>query len=286
MTDSQLGSAYLRLGGTSFLDFVREVAPDLLLARLGGPDPAGASPGAAAAPSSSVAASPHATTILALTAPGAVVMAGDRRATSGTHIAHREIEKVFGADATCAVGIAGVAGIGLELVRLFQLELEHYEKIEGVQLSLEGKANRLSHLVRANLGLAAQGLAAIPLLGGYDTATGQGRLYSYDAVGGRYAERHHYAIGSGGLFARGTLKNRWRADLSIPDAVALAVAGIMDAADDDAGTGGVDLERGIFPVVAIVDETGFRRVPDADLRAVAERIIATRISPDRAEGAR
>lgn len=285
MTEASFPEPYLRLGGTSFLDFVREVQPELMLAPFAAHLGSAAGSGAGSGTPSS-ALSPHATTIVALTAPGAVVMAGDRRATAGTHIAHREIEKVFPADTTSAVGIAGVAGIGLELIRLFQLELEHYEKIEGVPLSLEGKANRLAHLVRSNLGLAAQGLAALPLLGGYDTATGEGRLFSYDAVGGRYAERHHYAIGSGSVFARGTLKNHWRGDLSTPDAVALAVQAIMEAADDDAGTGGVDLERGIYPVVAVVDATGFRRVPDADLRAVAERIVATRISPDRAEGSR
>lgn len=288
MTDSHLGAAHLRLGGTSFVDFVREVAPDLLLARLGA---SGAGSGTSPSPSGrhevgGADLGPHATTIVALTAPGAVVMAGDRRATSGTHIAHREIEKVFPADTTSAIGVAGAAGIGLELIRLFQLELEHYEKIEGVPLSLEGKANRLAHLVRGNLSLAFQGLAALPLLGGYDTATGQGRLFSYDAAGGRYAERHHYAIGSGAVFARGTLKNRWRGDLSIPDAVTLAVTAIMEAADDDAGTGGIDLERGIFPVVAVVDDSGFRRVPDGELRAVAEQVIAARVSPDRAEGTR
>ncbi|ROR93420.1 proteasome endopeptidase complex beta subunit [Salana multivorans] len=265
MNDAHLTEAYLRLGGTSFLDFASEVAPEVL-------------PSSSQAPAGVTS---HATTIVALTCPGAVVMAGDRRATSGTRIAHREIEKVFPADTTSAIGIAGAAGVGLELVRLFQLELEHYEKIEGVQLSLEGKANRLARLVRGNLSLAFQGLVALPLLGGHDAPTGTARLYSYDAVGGRYAERDHHAIGSGAVFAGGTLKNHWRADLTQDEAVALALAAILDAADDDAATGGVDLVRGIYPVVAVVDARGFRRVPDAELRGHVERIVATRAEAQR-----
>ncbi|WP_313556835.1 proteasome subunit beta [Miniimonas arenae] len=256
-----LGPAYLDVSGTSFLDFARVVAPDVVSARLD----------VAPAPEQT-----HATTIVALSYAGGVVMAGDRRATAGSMIAHREIEKVFPADRSCVIGIAGTAGIGLELVRLFQLELEHYEKIVGTPLSLEGKANRLAHLVRANLELAARGLLALPLLAGFDAVAAAARLYSYDAVGGRYAERNHHAIGSGAIFARGTLKNLWHTHLTESEGVEIAVASLLDAADDDSATGGVDLVRGIFPVVAVVDEGGYRRIGDLELAGHVERILALR----------
>ncbi len=285
----RLPDAYLSAGRSSFVDFLGEVAPELLAARQ---DRGG----------DAELEQAHATTVVALTYPGGVVMAGDRRATSGTYIAHREIEKVFPADGASAIGIAGAAGIGLDLVRLYQLELEHYEKLEGTPLSLEGKANRLARLVRANLPLATQGLVAVPLFCGFEAApravvgepvptpepgapaatsavaavTGQARLYSYDVVGGRYEERHHHSIGSGSMFARGSLKNLWHAALSGSEAVEVAVAALLDAADDDSATGGVDVVRGIFPVVARVDAAGYQRVPETELADHVDRILALR----------
>lgn len=258
----RLPQAYLAAGRSSFVDFVGEVAPELLAARQNG--------------GGDELEQAHATTIVALTYPGGVVMSGDRRATSGTYIAHREIEKVFEADTSSAIGIAGAAGIGLDLVRLFQLELEHYEKLEGTPLSLEGKANRLARLVRANLPLASRGLVAVPLFCGFDDALGQARLYSYDVVGGRYEERHFHSIGSGSMFARGSLKNLWHGALTPDEAVEVAVAALLDAADDDSATGGVDLVRGIFPVVARIDAGGYRRVPESELVEHVSRILALR----------
>ncbi len=219
---------------------------------------------------------PHATTIVALATAGGVVMAGDRRATAGSMIAHRAMEKVFPADTTTAVGIAGTAGLALEMVRLYQVELEHYEKIEGSTLSLEGKANRLATMVRGNLGSALQGLAAVPLLAGYDERAGVGRIYSYDVTGGRYLEDGHHAIGSGSVFARGSLKKRWRAGLGDAEAVEVAIEALVDAADDDSATGGPDTLRRLWPVVAVVDAGGYRRVGDADLSAATEAVTARR----------
>lgn len=258
----RLEGEYLRLGGTSFWDFARAVAPEVVTLAAGAP---GTAPEQA-----------HATTIVALAYGQGVVMAGDRRATAGGYIAHREMEKVFGADEESVIGIAGAAGIGLALVRLFQLELEHYEKIEGTRLSLEGKANRLAHLVRANLELAAAGLVALPLFAGYDAQQAQAKLYSYDAVGGRYAERDYHAIGSGAVFARSAVKNLLRPGATQHDAVRIAVAAIMDAADHDSGTGGVDLERGIFPVVSVVDAAGYRRVAESEVAQHVDAALALR----------
>jgi proteasome beta subunit len=208
-------------------------------------------------------------------------MAGDRRATMGNIIAQRDIEKVFPADEWSCVGIAGTAGIAVEMVRLFQVELEHYEKIEGVTLSLEGKANRLSLMLRGNLGLAMQGLAVVPLFAGYDLEDGTGRIFSYDVTGGRYEEHRHYGVGSGSLFARGSLKKMWREDLSTEDAISVAMEALYDAADDDSATGGPDLTRGIFPVVAHVDAEGYRRVPDDELDPLVRAIVLRRTTtPD------
>src|SRR3712207_5044862 len=174
------------------------------------------------------------------------------RSTMGPTIANREIEKVFPADEFSAVGIAGSAGLALELVRLFQLELEHYEKIEGALLSLDGKANRLATMIRGNLGLAMQGLAVVPVFAGYDLDRGVGRIFSYDVTGGRYEEHEHHSVGSGSVFARGALKKLWRPGLDTGGAIRVAVEALFDAADDDSATGGPDTVRRIWPVVATV----------------------------------
>lgn len=224
---------------------------------------------------------PHATTIVALATSDGIVMAGDRRATMGNIIAQRDIEKVFPADEHSVVGIAGAAGVAVELVRLFQVELEHYEKIEGVPLSLDGKANRLATLLRGNLGMAMQGLAVVPLFAGYDLARGRGRIFSYDVTGGRYEERDHHAVGSGSMFARGSLKKLYRPGLSAEEAVMAAVEALYDAADDDSATGGPDLTRRIFPVIAVADADGVRMLEDAEVGAIVERVVAARLDyPD------
>ncbi|MGL4173289.1 MAG: proteasome subunit beta [Actinomycetota bacterium] len=262
-TAGRLPTPFLTSGSSSFTDFVRGYRPDLLLG--GRTLPAGAAPEV-----------PHGTTIVAAEFTGGVVMGGDRRATMGSMIANREIEKVFGTDDYSCVGIAGSAGVALELVRLFQVELEHYEKIEGALLSLEGKANRLSAMIRGNLGLAMQGLAVVPLFAGYDTDERAGRIYSYDVTGGCYAERQHHGVGSGSLFARGALKKLWRPGLDSTGAVRVAIEALYDAADDDSATGGPDFARQIWPVISIVDADGYRRVEQDVLTEVIGQVAADR----------
>jgi proteasome beta subunit len=213
----------------------------------------------------------HATTIAALRYNGGVVMAGDRRATEGATIAHRSIEKVFPADRYSAVAIAGAAGPAIEMVRLFQTQLEHYEKVEGAALSLEGKANQLSQMVRSHLPMAMQGLAVVPLFAGWDTRRLTGRIFTYDVTGGRYEEANFHATGSGGRDAKTTIKLGFREGLSRDDAVELAVRALYEASDEDAATGGPDPLRGIYPIVAIVDAQGFARVEDQE---VADRFAA------------
>jgi proteasome beta subunit len=208
-------------------------------------------------------------------------MAGDRRATMGNIIAQRDIEKVFPADEYSCVGIAGTAGLAVEMVRLFQTELEHYEKIEGTTLSMDGKANRLAALIRSNLGMAMQGLAVVPLFAGYDLTASQGRIFSYDVTGGRYEETAFHSVGSGSLFARGSLKKIYREDLSAEDCTTATIQALYDAADDDSATGGPDLTRRIFPVVGVITVEGYRRMPDEDVAAIADRVITARMQrPD------
>jgi proteasome beta subunit len=199
----------------------------------------------------------------------------------GNVIAQRDIEKVFPADEFSAVGIAGTAGLAVEMVRLFQLELEHYEKIEGATLSLEGKANRLSTMIRGNLGMALQGLAVVPLFAGYDTEREKGRIFSYDVTGGRSEEANFAATGSGSVFARGALKKLYRKDLSERQTVTAVVQALYDAADDDSATGGPDLTRRIFPIVSVITEEGFRRLPDAEVSEIARSVLDGRLErPD------
>lgn len=264
MSPSHHGSLPMGAGGSSFFDVLVAHAPELLSTRMEG---AGAMPVQA----------PHGTTIIALRGPFGVVMAGDRRATMGNVISQKDIEKVFPADELSVVGIAGVAGLAIELVRLFQVELEHYEKIEGVPLSLDGKANRLATLLRSNLGMAMQGLAVVPLFAGFDVDRERGRIYSYDVTGGRYEEHDFHAVGSGSFFARGSLKKLYRPDLTMDAAVDVALEGLYDAADDDSATGGPDLARRIFPVVAAVDAAGVRMLREDELERRVSALVARRM---------
>jgi proteasome beta subunit len=251
--EGRLPSSFLTPGSSSFTDFLSRHADHLL-------------PGNRPLPSAGAMPElPHATTIVSVTFDGGVVLAGDRRATAGNMIAHRAIEKVFPVDDYAGVGIAGTAGLAIELVRLFQVELEHYEKIEGTLLSLDGKANRLSTMLRGNLGMAMQGLVVVPLLAGYDVERRLGRIFSYDPTGGRYEEHQHHSIGSGSIFARGSMKKRWRPGLDATGAVEVAVEALHDAADDDSATGGADTVRGIYPVVAVMNADGYRRLPDDEV---------------------
>ena len=258
-----LPAAFLQSGSSSFAEFLASHDPSLLPA--GRPLPTGTSVDAV-----------HGTTIVALTFAGGVLMAGDRRATMGNIIAQKDIEKVFPADEWSCVGIAGTAGLAVEMVKLFQVELEHYEKIEGASLSVDGKANRLATLIRGNLGMAMQGLAVVPMFAGYDTETSGGRIFSYDVTGGRYEEHRHHSVGSGSMFARGALKKLWRDDITATEAISVAVESLYDAADDDSATGGPDLARGILPVVAVVDSDGYRRVPESELDPIVRAVVAAR----------
>ncbi|MFC5729932.1 MULTISPECIES: proteasome subunit beta [Nocardioides] len=269
MNDARIPGAFLRPGTSSFSDFIAENAPDLLPARRS--LPAG----------SAAELAPHGTTIVAATFPGGLVMAGDRRATMGNVIAQRDIEKVFPADEYSVVGIAGTAGLAVEMVRLFQVELEHYEKIEGSILSLDGKANRLSALIRANLGMAMQGLAVVPMFAGYDLERGIGRIFGYDVTGGRHEEAAFFTVGSGSLFARGALKKLYREDLSQDDAVRVCLQALYDAADDDSATGGPDLTRRIFPVVWVVTDDGAVRLDELRIGELANQVVGARmLRPD------
>jgi len=220
----------------------------------------------------------HGTTCVAVRYVDGVVMAGDRRATSGNLISHRSIEKVFAADRHSAVAIAGAAGPAIEMVRLFQLQLEHYEKVEGTVLSLEGKANQLGQMLRSNLPAAMSGLAVVPIFAGYDLARGGGRLFEYDITGGRYEESDYAATGSGSLHAETVIKVGYRRDMSADDAVGLLSQALFQAADADSATGGADTLRGIYPIIATISEAGFERVDDSVVEAhfndVAERFAA------------
>jgi proteasome beta subunit len=219
---------------------------------------------------------PHGTTVLGFKFEGGVVFAGDRRATEGYSISDDRIEKVFAGDDYSAIAIAGAAGQALEIVKMFQLELEHYEKITGDRLSLEGKANRLAQMIRANFPLALQGLVVVPLFGGYDERRQQGRIFYYDATGGRWEEEDYHAIGSGGRAAKSSLKKRWRAGLGREEAMRVAVEALMDAAEEDVATGGPDPTRGIFPTALVVTSEGVSPVPEDEVRTAYGSVVRER----------
>jgi proteasome beta subunit len=268
-------AAFMAARIPSFTDFLSSYNPSLLpLPNLG---PLGGS-GAAAEVIKNL---PHATTIVAVACQGGVVMAGDRRATAGNMISKRDVEKVFRADEYSAIAIAGTLTLALELVRLFGVELEHYEKMEGRSLSLHGKANRLSKMIRDNLMAAMQGLAVIPLFVGYDEETRAGRIFSYDVAGGPYEEHRFHSIGSGSVFAKSALKKYYSDGMSTADAALACVQALYDAADEDSATGGPDLTRQIFPVIVTVTEDGFDGLSESESAQYARQVTDGRMTlPD------
>ena len=259
-------AAFFDYATSSFSEVLRRSAPHLLPppSTWTGQDPQGPPP------------VPHGTTVLAVRYRDGVVMAGDRQASEGYQVAHRRIEKIFKADDLSAVGIAGAAGPAMEMARLFQTELEHYEKVEGENLSLEGKANRLGQMIRVNLPMAMQGLVVVPIFAGFDEKAGLGRLFKYDVTGGRYEETDYFAQGSGGKDARDSLKKRFKRDMGKDEAVRVTVEALLDAADEDLGTGGPDLMRGIFPTVKTITRSGISDLPDEDIRRHCEAILSDR----------
>lgn len=264
MTAEHWKAVFADYSTSSFLELLRAASPALL-------------PGLAAdATPGSPPAVPHGTTVLALRYRDGVLMAGDRQATEGSQVAHRRIEKIYKADDLSGIGIAGVAGPSIEMARLFQTELEHYEKVEGEGLSLEGKANRLAQMIRMNLPAALQGLVVIPIFAGFDERAGVGRIFKYDITGGRYEETDYYAQGSGGKDARDTLKKRYRRDMSREEALRVALEAMIDAAEEDIGTGGPDLVRGIYPSVKTITRSGFGEAPDDEVRKACEAILTER----------
>jgi proteasome beta subunit len=260
------------LGSSSFAGFLSSYAPQLL---------PGGSLRDFPVVNGTARALPHGTTIIAAVCDEGVVLASDRRATAGNLISKRDVDKVFRCDEFSAMGIAGVLALGLEFARLFQVELEHYEKMEGRSLSLQGKATRLGAMVRGNLGLAMQGLVVVPLLAGYDLDSGAGRIFSYDPAGGPSEEHRFYSIGSGSVSARGALKKLYADGMPASEAVLCCLQALYDAAEDDTATGGPDMARRIFPVVTTITGDGFRRLPEAEVAEAAQQVVAGRMdSPD------
>ena len=254
--------SFIDYSTTSFVELLQRNSPHLL------PSVTGRGEGRASVP--------HGTTVIAMRYREGVIMAGDRQATAGFQVASRRMEKIFKSDDLSGIGIAGAAGPAMEMAKLFQTELEHYEKVEGDNLSLDGKANRLSQMVRMNLGAALQGLAVVPIFAGFDDKLSIGRLFKYDITGGRYEETDYDSQGSGSKDARDSLKKLWRRDMSREEALRVALEALLDAADEDVGTGGPDFVRGIFPTVKTITRSGFSDVLDDEVRRTCEAITQER----------
>jgi proteasome beta subunit len=219
---------------------------------------------------------PHGTTVLAFKYADGVIVAGDRLATEGMRVASRDVQKVYATDDHSMIAIAGAAGPAIEMARIMRVELEHYEKIEGQALELDGKANKLSQMIRANLPAAMQGLVVVPLFAGYDLRRKQGRMWKFDVTGGRYEEAEFESTGSGSLYARESLKKSHKSSASKAEALEIAVTALTDAADEDRGTGGVDTMRGIFPTVIYCSEPGIEQAPESDIRSIYDAIMTRR----------
>ncbi|MFE9613839.1 proteasome subunit beta [Streptomyces sp. NPDC006012] len=273
-TGGRLGAEFFTPGTASFTEFLAAHRPDLLPTRR--PFPDGVRAGSDRFP--------HGTTILALVYRDGVLIAGDRRATMGNLIAQRDLEKVHPADDHTAVAFAGTVGLALDMVKLYQVELAHFEKVEGIPMTVGAKATRLAGLIRQNLGQAMQGLAVVPLLAGYDRSApggGRGRIFSFDVAGGRYEKSGFHAEGSGSPYARGALKKLFRPGMPRREAALAALQALYDAADDDSATGGPDINRRIFPVVSVITADGFERLPEAETEGLSRNVVEQRRSrPD------
>ncbi|MGW2567345.1 proteasome subunit beta [Streptomyces sp. NPDC001537] len=273
-TGGQLGEEFFTPGTASFTEFLAAHRPELLPTRPPFPDGVRAEPGRF----------PHGTTVLALAYRDGVLIAGDRRATMGNLIAQRDLEKVHPADDYTAVAFAGSVGLALDMVKLYQVELTHFEKIEGIPMTLNAKARRLAGMIRQNLGQAMQGLAVVPLLTGYDEAAPdgeKGRIFSFDVAGGLYEKTDFHAEGSGSPYARSALKKLFRKGMDRREAALAALQALYDAADDDSATGGPDINRRIFPIVSVITEEGFERLSEPETEALSREMVEQRRSrPD------
>jgi proteasome beta subunit len=265
MNTDEMTRAFLLDPTTSFTQYLGATAPELLPTKAAG----------------LATETPTATTIVAVATEQGVVLAGDRRATVGSMIAQRDIQKVYAADEYSAIGIAGSAGLAIDLMKLFRVELEHYEKIEGAPLTLDGKANRLASMIRGNLGMALQGFVVVPLFVGWDLDLKKSRIFSYDPIGGCYEETGYSAVGSGSLFAKGSLKKLYSPKASLDKAVETCIQVLFDAADDDSATGGPDVLRRIYPAVITVSAQGATQIPGKEIAAVTARVLKARaVRPD------
>jgi proteasome beta subunit len=265
--EGRLGEEFFTPGSSSFTEFLAAHRPELLGTRRILADGVRAE------------GAPHGTTVLALTFGDGVLIAGDRRATMGNLIAQRDLEKVHPTDDHTAVAFAGSVGLALDLVKLYQVELTHFEKVEGTPMTLAAKATRLATMIRGNLGQAMQGLAVVPLLAGYDPAApegGRGRIFGFDVAGGRYEKFGFHAEGSGSPYARGALKKLFRPGMSRREAALAALQALYDAADDDSATGGPDLTRRIYPIVSVITEDGFERLPEAETEELSREMVEQR----------
>ncbi len=263
MSDARWQDVFRTYADSSFVELLRRETPHLM-------------PAAAAVGEATAVEVPHGTTVIAVRFRDGVIMTGDRQATAGYQVASRRIEKIFKSDDLSGVGIAGAAGPAMEMAKLFQTELEHYEKVEGDNLSLEGKANKLGQMIRMNLQAAMMGLAVVPIFAGFDEKSGLGRLFKYDITGGRYEETNYDAQGSGSKDARDSLKKLWKRDMGRDEALQVALQALIDAADEDVGTGGPDFVRGIFPTVKTITRSGFGDVAEDEIRRVCEQILDDR----------
>ncbi|MGW1146433.1 proteasome subunit beta [Streptomyces sp. NPDC002454] len=255
-------------GSSSFIQFLTAHRPDLLVTESLPPEVRVAD-----------GELPHGTTVLALTYRDGVLIAGDRRATMGHLIAQRDLEKVHPTDDHTAVAFAGTVGLAVDMVKLYQVELTHFEKVEGTSMTLNAKANRLAGMVRQNLGQAMQGMVVVPMLVGYDTDApdgSRGRIFSFDVTGGPYEKRDFHAEGSGSPFARGALKKLFRADMPRREAALAALHALYDAADDDSATGGPDLGRRIFPTVSVITGDGYERLSEAETEELSREMVEQR----------
>lgn len=265
--------------GVSFFEYLKRHHPDFLPVNRPWPETR-ASHGLGEAREPQLSPLPQGTTVLAIKCRGGAVIAGDRRATEGYQIADRRIEKVFKMDEHSAIAIAGAAGPCLEMAKLFQTELEHYEKLEGTQLSCEGKANKLGQMIKANLPMVFQGLVVLPIYVGYDQKRDEGRIFKYDITGARYEESDYHAIGSGGKDARNTMREHFRKQLSTEEALKLALLALYNAAEDDIGTGGPDMVRGIYPTAKLIMVDGIVDVEESRIRDQYVTLIASRQKGD------
>lgn len=190
------------------------------------------------------------TTTIGMKIKDGVILASDQRATMGNLIAHSSVQKVYPLSDNIGMTIAGVVGDAQMMVRYMQSEISIYSMKKGSPMSVRAASTLVGNVIR-------QGFYLGLIVGGYD-ATG-GHIYSIDAAGGSI-EDNYTSIGSGSVFALGSLEASYRPDMTKKDAIDVAITALNSARKRDNCTGDGML-------ISFIGSKGYEEIPNDQIQA-------------------